>query len=401
MRNGLEDRYIKKGKDKLKLGYTTGSCAAAAAKASCEMLFSGERVAEVRLITPKGIKLYLTPEEIRHDKESVTCAIKKYAGDDPDATDGMLVFATCRKISKERASELRRIFGDEDGTVGITAGNGVGTVTLPGLEQPIGAPAVNVMPRKMITESVMEICDRYGYKDGIEVILSIPGGEKTTEKTFNPRLGIKGGLSILGTSGIVEPMSEAALIKSIEIEMKQKSAGGQRNLIITPGNYGTRYLSDNFPFDDSKAVKCSNYVGQTIDMAVNMELDGLIFVAHIGKFVKLAGGIMNTHSRDADCRMEILSSAAIRSGADAATAMDILKCVTTDDALKVIEESGCIDKTMEYIVDRISYYMNHRSSGAIKTEAVIFSNSFGELGRTAGANELLELMKEYEKNNDN
>ena len=153
------------------------------------------------------------------------------------------------------------------------------------------------------------------------------------EKTFNPRLGIVGGISILGTSGIVEPMSERALVATIEAEMRQKAAD-REYLLVTPGNYGTDYLKGNFPFAPEEAVKCSNYVGQTIDLAVNLGLKGILFVAHIGKFVKVAGGIMNTHSREADARMEILAACALQAQADAGQVREILSCVTTDEGLR-------------------------------------------------------------------
>ena len=166
----------------------------------------------------------------------------------------------------------------------------------------------------------MAEAESFGYRDGLIVTISVENGEEIANKTFNPRLGIMGGISILGTSGIVEPMSEKALIASIELEMKQRFTNGHKYLLITPGNYGTAYLNGNFPFESKDAVKCSNFVGQTIDMAINMGVEGILFVGHIGKFVKLAGGIMNTHSHDADSRMEILSSCAIRAGADSETA---------------------------------------------------------------------------------
>ena len=247
----------------------------------------------------------------------------------------------------------------------------------------------------MIKEAVQEICEKHGYCGGIEVCIRVPEGVQTAQKTFNPRLGIQGGISILGTSGIVEPMSEKALISSIEVEMKQKASGGKQYLLVAPGNYGLQYLSGHFPFAADEAVKCSNYVGQTIDFAVNMGLKGILFVAHIGKFIKVAGGIMNTHSRDADARMEILAANALRAGADVRTAKQILDAVTTDEGLAVLKQTPYWTDTMQLVAQQVEYYLNHRAQGQLIIGAVLYSNAMGELGRTTQAERLLEnLIKE-------
>lgn len=408
MKSGLEDTYIIRDNKKMRFGYTTGSCGAAAAKSAAMMLFSKEKVTEVAMLTPKGIHLHLEVLDAICDPQCSSCAIKKDAGDDPDVTHGILVYASAKKCSRQRAQELIQIFEPEvqifepevqmfepdKALVGITKGEGIGTVTLPGLTQPVGAPAINRVPREMITREVQAVCQAYGYTEGMEICLWIPDGEALSEKTFNPRLGILGGISVLGTSGIVEPMSEQALIASIGLEMRQKASGGKKYLLITPGNYGTSYLKDNFPFEPAAAVKCSNYVGQTIDLAVNMELSGLLFVAHIGKFVKVAGGIMNTHSRDADARMEILASAALRAGADANTTRQILDAVTTDEGLRILQSSDVWEKTLQILMEKIDFYMEHRSSGRLKIGVIVYSNVFGELGRTKNVAEILKKLIE-------
>ena len=255
METGLEDYFIIKDQKKMRFGYTTGSCAAAAAKAAASMLFERKELPVVELLPPKGIRLWLEVLDISRKKDCVSCAIKKDGGDDPDVTSGLLVYATVRLCGRGEARALQQVFlhtkqmqGDcrqtellqqekpETAVVGITAGEGVGKITLPGLEQPVGAPAINKVPRRMITEAVQEICEKHGYCGGIEVCIRVPEGAQTAQKTFNPRLGIQGGISILGTSGIVEPMSEKALISSIEVEMKQKASGGKQYLLVAPGN---------------------------------------------------------------------------------------------------------------------------------------------------------------------
>ncbi len=398
MKNGLEERYVIKGSKKLRCGYTTGSCAAAAAQAAARMLYSGRPVAEVRLTTPSGIVLSLEPEDVRRDGDSVICAIRKDAGDDPDVTDGMLVYARVRLCDRESCVAYMKKFGwsaetagDSPAAVSIHGGEGIGIVTLPGLEQPVGAPAINRIPRNMIRSEVQKICREFGYSGGIAVTISAPEGRKLAERTFNPRLGIRDGISVLGTSGIVEPMSEQALLSTIELEMRQKAASS-RYLLVTPGNYGTEYLKGHFPFEADQAVKCSNYVGRTIDIAAGLELSGLLFVAHIGKFIKVAGGIMNTHSGEADARMEILAACALRAGIDADGARRILSAATTDEGLRIIREDGLWDPVTGLILEKISFHLNRRAQNRMQIGAIVFSGAYGELGRTEAAGELLELL---------
>ena len=375
---GIESHYIIKNNKKMQFGYTTGTCAAAASKAAAMMLLGGEVINYVRLKTPKGIELDLEAVDIVRTGEYVSCAIIKDAGDDPDVTHGLKIYAKVEKL--------------DEGFV-IDGGEGVGRVTRAGVEQPVGEAAINSTPRRMIREALEEAAAGAGYKGGLKAVISVPEGEKTAEKTFNPLLGIKGGISILGTSGIVEPMSESALIKSLEIEMNQLAACGRQYLVVTLGNYGKNYLDelDDVPVKDS--VKCSNYIGEVIDIAVNLGVKGLLFVAHIGKFVKVAGGIMNTHSRNADARAEIMAASALRAGISREGAMRILDTVTTDEAIDVLCEENILKETMDVIMEKISFYLNHRSYGAVETEALVFSNDRGYLGETAGFREMAEKIK--------
>ena len=239
MKNGLEDYYVIKNNKKLRYGYTTGSCAAAAAKAAARMLLTGETVENVDLMTPKGILLHLEILDIHKGEEEVSCAVRKDGGDDPDATHGLLVYAAVRK--------------KKESGVTIDGGRGVGRVTKRGLEQPVGAAAINRTPRAMITEAVEDIADAFGYTEGFTVVISIPGGEEVAKKTFNPRLGILGGISVLRTSGIVVPMSEDALIASIHAEMRLRKENGGDYLLITPGNYGAAFVS-SYPDVDVEVV---------------------------------------------------------------------------------------------------------------------------------------------------
>ena len=366
MKNGLEDYYVIRGNKKMRFGYTTGSCAAAACKGAAEILLSGNRQETVQLMTPKGILLTLELKNIRIESDKVTCAIQKDAGDDPDTTN--------------------------DPGIVVDGGIGVGRVTKAGLSQKIGEAAINPVPKAMILREAAETAEKYDYEGGLKIIISVPEGIEIGKKTFNPRIGIVGGISILGTSGIVEPMSEAALVQSINVEMKQHFLQGEEYILVTPGNYGADYLREHMDLPYEKNIKCSNYVGETIDMAVDMGVKGILFIAHIGKFVKVAAGIMNTHSHSADGRMEVLASNAIRAGAPLECAKEILDASTTDEALEILERYQVMQGTMREILDRIQFYLNHRSYEQILLGAVIFNNTCGYLGQTADAAELIEKI---------
>lgn len=387
-KTGLEECYVIRNQKKLRFGYTTGSCAAAAAKGAAEILLGGKKISETELMTPKGILLNLELLDIRQEENAVSCAVRKDAGDDPDTTDGILVYARVGKMT-ELPDDTNRIL--------IDGGAGVGRVTKPGLKQPIGEAAINPVPKAMILKSVEEAADRFDFEGRLKVTISVPEGENVAKKTFNPRLGIVGGISILGTSGIVEPMSEKALIDSIRVEMSQRIAMKEEYLLVTPGNYGADFLREHMELPFEKNMKCSNYVGETIDMAVDMGAKGILFVAHIGKFIKVAAGIMNTHSHSADGRMEVFCAAAVRAGGSLACAQEILQCNTTDEALSVLKKYDLMEKAMKVILEKIQFYLDHRSYHQILLGAVIFSNEYGYLGQTANASELIKKIAKGEK----
>ena len=394
MKNGLEDQYVIKNNKRLRYGYTTGSCAAGAARGAVRMLLSGETLSEVELDTPKGITLTLQLHDITRGETYVSCAVQKDAGDDPDTTNGILVYVKAEKFSisaAEQAGQERKTERSRPQII-LDGGIGVGRVTKPGLSQNVGEAAINPVPRAMILREAEEAAQEYDYEGGLKLTVSVPQGEEIAKKTFNPRLGIVGGISILGTSGIVEPMSEAALVQSINVEMKQHFSQGEEYLLVTPGNYGADYLREHMDLPYEKNIKCSNYVGETIDMAIDMGVKGILFIAHIGKFVKVAAGIMNTHSHSADARMEVLASNAIRAGASLECAKEILNASTTDEAIDILEKYQILQKTMKEILDRIQFYLNHRSYEQILLGAVIFNNTYGYLGQTADAEKLIKLI---------
>ena len=360
----------------LRCGYTTGTCAALAALGASEYALKGEPPETVEVMTGKGLPVETNIEESGSSDGRFWCAVKKDAGDDIDATNGVLVFAYVTLT-------------DEEG-VRIDGGKGVGRVTKPGLDQPVGNAAINSVPRRMITDAVQSALDEAGFEGGAEVVIEIPKGEEIAEKTFNPVLGITGGISVIGTNGIVEPMSEQALIDTIEVDMRQKAEYTDQ-LIITPGNYGETYLKGSeLNGLDIPVVKFSNFLGDALDMAANMKFKKVLLVAHIGKMVKVAGAVMNTHSRYADGRAEIFTAHAAIAGASAEVCRELMNAATTDAAIEILDREGLKDTVLESILSKVQEKLEHRVLGAYEIGAVTFSNVYGYLGRTEKAGEIIE-----------
>lgn len=375
----VNDQYVWKNQKRLRTGYTTGSCAAAAAKAAAQMLLSGEAVYQVKLDTPKGITLYLEVEKIKRDDGQVICAVQKNSGDDPDVTNGVYVYAKVEKT-------------DRKGIV-LRGGKGIGIVTKKGLEQAVGEHAINRVPRRMIREAAESVCMSYGYERGLLITISIPEGVRLAEQTFNPRLGIEGGISVLGTTGIVEPMSEQALIETIRVEMNMLKGNGFDVCYIVPGNYGSDFLSETLGYQGEFAVKCSNYIGETIDIAAGLQMKGILLVGHIGKLVKVAAGVMNTHSRQADCRFEVLAAHAAMAGAGKELVCGIMESITTAEALVLLEKNGYLKPVMCTVMRKMEEHLLHRAGTDLKIGVVMFSPEHGILGTAGSAEELMEEIK--------
>ncbi len=422
------EHYIEVGRKRLRCGYTTGTCAAAATQA-CGQALLGEgfpRYARVRV--PAGIDVDVEVEETHRGQDALgrpwaECGVRKDAGQDADATDGALVMA-------------RVTLSEREGIV-VEGGRGVGRVTRAGLDQPPGAAAINSIPRQMITEELERIAQERAWAGGFEVEVSVPEGEAIAAKTFNPKLGIEGGISILGTSGIVRPMSEDALIESIRLEMRVRRQEGLDSLVLVPGNYGADWACQEEHVDESHIVSCSNFLGEALDCAATLGFGSLVLVGHMGKLAKVAAGVMNTHSRVADCRAEVFCTHAALAGADRATLEALMATATTDEAIELLARadgvgrgaqaggtqadgaqasntqaeagtaqadgtqakaaatpaqreaaSPLLARTLAGITDAIARHVRQRSD-PVRCELVVFSKAWGELGRTAGAEELL------------
>jgi len=375
----MMEQYIEKDGKKLRLGYTTGSCAAAAAKAAAWMLLTGARKETIALDTPKGIRLNLEVKEISMDGDSVTCAIEKDSGDDPDVTRGTLIFATVTP------SELPGVH--------IDGGFGIGRVTRRGLDQPVGNAAINSVPRQMIRENVEEIAALADYHGGLSVVISAPDGERLAKKTFNPRLGIEGGISILGTTGIVEPMSEKALVDTIRVELNQRKANGADYVLLTPGNYGADFIHNELGLDLKIAVQVSNFIGDALDICKELGFKGALLIGHVGKLVKIAGGMLNTHSKYGDCRMEILAAHAGAAGVPADKIAEILDCVACDEVLRILRETPYYEDTLSRLTDRVAFHLQRRGDEML-TGAMLFSKEYGMLGKSSSADALLRNITE-------
>lgn len=391
----MGESYIYKNQKKLRWGYTTGTCAAAASLAAAVMLFGKKRTEHVAVDTPKGVRLNLEVEDISIEKEAVSCAVIKDAGDDPDVTDGLMVYSCVRYEPEDNRDAGGYYEYEKDGIcLRLTGGVGVGTVTKAGLSCEVGKAAINPTPRRMIFEPVWEICARNHFKGTLWIEISVPKALSVAERTFNGKLGIVGGISILGTSGLVEPMSEAALLATIRLELRQKVLDGRSQVLVTPGNYGEAFLKNSLGIGLGESVKCSNFIGDTIDMAVEEGAGGILLVGHAGKLVKLAAGIMNTHSSAADGRMEILAAYGAACGADCKLVRQILDAITVDEGLRLLEtQEGLREQVMEQVMERLYSHLRRRGGGRIETEAVVFTNERGILGMTPGAAFMLESFK--------
>ena len=325
----------------------------------------------------------VAPIYCRRTDVGAVCAIRKDGGDDVDVTTGLPVIAS---VVLEPAAPGVRIFG----------GEGVGRVTKPGLDQPVGEAAINHVPRRMIAEALEREAENAAYTGGFAVTISVEGGAETAKRTFNPHIGVEGGLSILGTSGIVEPMSQQAILDTIQLEMNQaalraKNAPGPRRLVLAPGNYGLDYLASALPqFERFPVVKTSNFIGDTLDMAATAKFEEVLLVGHVGKLCKLAAGVMNTHSHTADGRAEVFCAHAALCGAAHEVCAALMDAATTDACLDILDGAQLRAPVLESILAAIQMHLDRRAGGAFRVGAVLFSNQHGPLGETKTAKELMQ-----------
>ncbi|MEG2173975.1 MAG: cobalt-precorrin-5B (C(1))-methyltransferase CbiD [Oscillospiraceae bacterium] len=252
------------------------------------------------------------------------------------------------------------------------------------------------MPREMITRALRELAVQYGYEGGFTVIISIPDGEKLAKRTFNSRMGIEGGISVIGTTGIVEPMSNQAMTDTIRLELRQLEALGAHEVLITPGNYGETFARESLGLSMHGHVTCSNFIGDAIDSAVELGFERILLIGHIGKLVKLGLGVTNTHSSFGDGRMETLVACALEAGAETSLLKDILHSVTADAALALIWEAGLLKETITELGKRIDACLKRRVPEGVMIGYLCFTNAqpmCGILTKSNNADELIETWR--------
>lgn len=394
------EEYVIKNQKKLRLGITTGTCSAAAARAAAMQLLLGVESHAVTMRTPKGMTVSVPVYLLESDSRKASYKVVKDSGDDPDVTNGTDVCVTVEYV-KQRVCEQKD--GSQDRSCAFTSesfpyltldgGTGIGRVTKEGLEQAVGQAAINHVPRQMIFAAVADVCEKANVCEPLHITVWMPEGETLAKRTFNPKLGIEGGLSILGTSGILEPMSEQAIVATIETEIRQLHAVGEEKVLVTPGNYGQAYASEYLKLDLAKSVKSSNYIGDTIDLAISYGMKDLLLVGNIGKLVKLAAGIFNTHSKVADGRGEIFAVHAAMAGAEAKVVQEIYDCINTDRMLDVLEREGLREVVMQSILAAIEKHVAGRVGDTMRFGVIVFSEKYGYLGQTSDAER--ELNKWY------
>lgn len=358
------NEFVIHRQNRLRTGFTTGLCAAAAAKAAAVLLLSDEDVQNVALTAPSGAQFDLPVFGAEREADAAACFVVKDAGDDPDVTHGMQIAARIAKTEKGLT---------------IDGGEGIGRVTKPGLKILPGRAAINPVPLRMIEDAVSETADRYGYGGGLHIVISAPQGAAIAKKTMNERLGIVGGISILGTTGVVEPMSDKAIIDTIRTAIDVQMAEDPSSLLVTPGNYGRDFAKAALGLDIGRAVKCSNFIGEMLDYAVLAGVAHMTFIGHAGKLIKVAGGIMNTHSAVADARMDIFAAHAAMAGAGKGIIKQIMACVTVDAAISLTRDEVFFAEMWNSIGQKIGFHLRERTKGRIPIHYIVFTQEYGVL----------------------
>ena len=360
IKNGHTQRY----------GFTTGTTATAAAMGAAYMYLNDKRdIVDVEL--PAGITLTIPLEFVKKEKNLFTCGVKKNAGDDPDVTDGILISTKLEFIKKESGLEFN-----------FFAGEGVGVFTKDGLVLPKGEAAINPVPRQMMIDNLSVILKEHGFSGIVNITVTVENGVDIAKKTFNERLGIIGGISILGTSGLVLPMSKTALLQTIEADIKFRLKNSkERRVYLAPGNIGAKFLENNFNINSTTVAIISNFIGESIDYAISNDAREIVICGDLGKLIKLSGGIMNTHSNDSDSRLELLVAAVIKLCIKEKKELpiqiisNIFEQKTTTGAVNIIKENN-FDNCFDILAYQMLYYAYNR---AFKAEIFYHKNRYANI----------------------
>lgn len=362
----------------LRKGYTTGSCATAAAKVAALMVLRQHIIHQVSIVTPSGVTLNLNVEVPQIEGQQAVAAIRKDGGDDVDATHGMLIFA--------------RVTLNDTGEIALRGGEGVGTVTRKGVGLPLGSAAINRTPRQTIEAAVREAI---GPARGADVEIFAPEGEARAQKTYNARLGILGGISILGTTGIVTPMSEESWKRSLSLELEIKRAAGLTRVVLVPGNHGERFVREQLGIDSEVVVTMSNFVGYMLDEAVRLGFRHIVLIGHPGKLIKIAAGIFHTHSHIADARMETLVAHLALLGAPLDLLTLVSDCDTTEAAMEHIEAFG-YQRIYNHLAERICLRVQQKlrfTKTPPVCDAIMFAFDNQVLGSNRPVRDIVEALQ--------
>ncbi len=374
------ENHVKNRQQTFRCSFTTGTCAALAAKAAALAIIDGKIPEKVSIITNKGIKITVPVEGGELEGRKAWCSITKDAGDDADLTNGKAIVSTV---------ELTETPGVE-----IDGGKGIGRITRQGMELPVGSAAIYPGPQASITFAVSQVLNECGYPGGAKVVVSIPEGEKLAKRTYNSMIGIDGGLSVLGTTNIIEPMSERALLDAIEDTVIQAAIRSDK-LILTPGKFGESYINrEGYRKYCVPLIKSSNFIGDVLDMIANQKFRQIILIAHVAKLCKLSAGIMNTYSKNADGRNEVFCTNAALSGAALETLQALEKATKSDECIEILDKAGIRDVTINKIMNKVQMHLEKRVGGAYEIGAVMFSNVYGTIGMTRNAD---RILKQWER----
>lgn len=357
IKNGHTQRY----------GFTTGTTATAAAIGAAYMYLNDKRdIVDVEL--PAGITLTIPLEFVKKEKNLFTCGVKKNAGDDPDVTDKILISTKLEFIKKENGLEFN-----------FFAGEGVGVFTKDGLALPKGEAAINPVPRQMMIDNLSVILKEHGFSGIVNITVTVENGADIAKKTFNERLGIIGGISILGTSGLVLPMSKTALLETIEADIKFRLKNSENKTVyMAPGNIGAKFLEQNFGIESKTVAIISNFIGESIDYAISNDAKEIVLCGDLGKLIKLSGGIMNTHSNDSDSRLELLASSVLKLCIKESIQLpiqvisNIFEQKTTTGAVNIIRDNN-FDNCFDILANQMLYYAYNR---AFKAEIFYHKNRY-------------------------
>ncbi|MCK4258123.1 MAG: cobalamin biosynthesis protein CbiD [Halanaerobiales bacterium] len=362
----MEEYVLHQGK-RLKIGFTTGTCAAIAAKGALWMLINNKKTDKETITLPQEEIVTLPIVDAVYKLKEASAGVIKDGGDDPDITTGLIIYAKVR-------------WSDQPG-VHIKGGIGVGQVTRRGLQVPVGEPAINPIPRKMIVNAIKSLLPK---EKGIEVEISVPGGEEVAKKTFNPELGIEGGISILGTTGIVKPMSEEAYRISLALKVKQLAKSGAKFGVLVPGNYGEKVALEQYNIDSRYLIQTSNFIGYLLEVCADEGLKRVLLIGHVGKLIKVSGGIFHTHSRVADARQEIFAGLVARFGGSQKLVEDIFQASTTETIVELIDQAN-LSHIYSPIAERIAKRCEKYVYGKLEVGVVLYTFDKGVLAESEKA----------------